>query len=92
METEATEAAAAVGGGGGPGQELLVAWNTVSTGLVPPAALGLVRPGKGAAGPREVPGTLRALGRPSQGPLGFAPCALWRRLFPPLSRFVSLPW
>lgn len=29
-----------------PGQELLVAWNTVSTGLVPPAALGLVRPGK----------------------------------------------
>lgn len=30
-----------------PGQELLVAWNTVSTGLVPPAALGLVRPGKG---------------------------------------------
>lgn len=30
-----------------PGQELLVAWNTVSTGLVPPAALGLVRPRKG---------------------------------------------
>lgn len=29
-----------------PGQELLVAWSTVSTGLVPPAALGLVRPEK----------------------------------------------
>lgn len=29
----------------GPTQELLVAWDTVSTGLVPPAALGLVRTG-----------------------------------------------
>ena len=43
----------------GPAQELLVAWNTVSTGLVPPAALGLVRPEKRAAGPCGVPGTLR---------------------------------
>lgn len=52
----------------GPAQELLVAWNTVSTGLVPPAALGLVRPRKRAAGPRGVPGTLRALlGRPPWG-------------------------
>lgn len=38
-----------------PGQELLVAWNTVSTGLVPPAALGLVRPGKGCRACAEFP-------------------------------------
>lgn len=50
-----------------PGQELLVAWNTVSTGLVPPAALGLVRPGKRAAAPRGVSGTLCSLGRPPSG-------------------------
>lgn len=42
-------------------QQLLVAWNTVSTGLVPPAALGLVRPGRRAAGLRGVPRTRRAL-------------------------------
>ncbi|KAK2120788.1 Anaphase-promoting complex subunit 2 [Saguinus oedipus] len=62
----AATVAAAVQGGSDPrpGQELLLAWNTVSTGLVPPAALGLVRPGKRAAAPRGVPGTLRALGRP----------------------------
>lgn len=37
-------AAAEAGSDAGPAQELLAAWNTVSTGLVPPAALGLVRP------------------------------------------------
>uniref|UniRef100_A0A0D9RVE1 Anaphase-promoting complex subunit 2 n=1 Tax=Chlorocebus sabaeus TaxID=60711 RepID=A0A0D9RVE1_CHLSB len=37
-----------------PGQELLVAWNTVSTGLVPPAALGLVSSRtSGAVPPKE---------------------------------------
>lgn len=38
-----------------PGQELLVAWNTMSAGLVPPAALGLVRPGKGGRACAESP-------------------------------------
>ncbi|XP_045417936.1 anaphase-promoting complex subunit 2 isoform X3 [Lemur catta] len=38
----------------GPGQELLVAWNTVSTGLVPPAALGLASSRtSGAVPPKE---------------------------------------
>nr|XP_023398427.1 anaphase-promoting complex subunit 2 isoform X3 [Loxodonta africana] len=37
-----------------PGQELLVAWNTVSTGLVPPAALGLAfSRTSGAVQPKE---------------------------------------
>ncbi|XP_051022411.1 anaphase-promoting complex subunit 2 isoform X2 [Acomys russatus] len=37
-----------------PGQELLVAWNTVSTGLVPPAALGLASSRtSGAVPPKE---------------------------------------
>ena len=53
-----------------PGQELLVAWNTVSTGLVPPAALGLVRPGKRGAAPRGVSGTVGALGRLPSGSYG----------------------
>lgn len=65
-------AAAARDGDPGPAQELLAAWNTVSTGLVPPAALGLVRPRERAAGPRGVAGTLRAsLGRPPWGSFGF---------------------
>lgn len=50
-----------------PGQELVVAWNTVSTGLVPPAALGLVRPGKGWRACAELP-RLCPLGNPSLGP------------------------
>uniref|UniRef100_A0A8D1P9C3 Anaphase-promoting complex subunit 2 n=2 Tax=Sus scrofa TaxID=9823 RepID=A0A8D1P9C3_PIG len=38
----------------GPAQELLVAWNTVSTGLVPPAALGLASSRtSGAVPPKE---------------------------------------
>lgn len=37
-------AATAAEGPPGPALELRGAWNTVSTGLVPPAALGLVRP------------------------------------------------
>jgi hypothetical protein len=65
MEAEVAEVAAAAGGcDPAPGQELSVAWNTVSTGLVPPAALGLVRSGKRATGPCGVPRTLRALRRP----------------------------
>ncbi|KAM9207655.1 anaphase-promoting complex subunit 2 isoform 1-T1 [Dugong dugon] len=51
-------AAAAVGAKGdcdpAPGQELLVAWNTVSTGLVPPAVLGLASSRtSGAVPPKE---------------------------------------
>ncbi|XP_069915583.1 anaphase-promoting complex subunit 2 isoform X2 [Oryctolagus cuniculus] len=49
------EAAGVQGDGGpGPGQDLLVAWNTVSTGLVPPAALGLASSRtSGAVPPKE---------------------------------------
>lgn len=45
--------AAAAEGAPGPARELRGAWNTVSTGLVPPAALGLVRP-RGFPGPRSL--------------------------------------
>lgn len=63
-EAVAVAAAAADDCDSRPGQELLVAWNTVSTGLVPPAALGLVRPGEGWRACMEV-ATLHALGSPS---------------------------
>ncbi|XP_043326117.1 anaphase-promoting complex subunit 2 isoform X2 [Cervus canadensis] len=47
-------AAAEAGSDAGPAQELLAAWNTVSTGLVPPAALGLASSRtSGAVPPKE---------------------------------------
>ncbi|XP_055397637.1 anaphase-promoting complex subunit 2 isoform X2 [Bubalus kerabau] len=47
-------AAAEAGRDAGPAQELLAAWNTVSTGLVPPAALGLASSRtSGAVPPKE---------------------------------------
>lgn len=84
----------------GPAQELLVAWNTVSTGLVPPAALGLVRPEKRAAGPRGVPRTLRGLSSGFYGSLcRFSPDSLLvRQPFPRVGRAslrrsaAAFPW
>lgn len=80
-------AAAVRDGDPGPTQELLVAWNTVSTGLVPPAALGLVRPRKRAAGPRGVPGIRPwgSLGSPGSPSLA-SPAAS-----PPLHPFPTCP-
>ncbi|XP_025843751.2 anaphase-promoting complex subunit 2 [Vulpes vulpes] len=54
LEGATQMAAAGRDGDPGPAQELLLAWNTVSTGLVPPAALGLASSRtSGAVPPKE---------------------------------------